>query len=82
MEHNVIDKYENINNNIFRYFRLFGFFGITFYVLNSENYEIIEIFENLSAFSFITSAVQRYGKRLYDANISAKIFVFRQICVV
>lgn len=77
-----IDKYENINNNIFRYFVFSDFFGITFYVLNSENYEIIEISENFSAFSFITSALQRYGKRCYDANISAKIFVFRQICVV
>ena len=54
-----IDKYENINNNIFRYFVFSVIFGNTFYVLNSENYEIIEITENLCAFSFITSALQR-----------------------
>lgn len=77
-----IDKYEKSIITFFVIFVLSDFFGITFYVLNSENYEIIEITENFSAFSFITSALQRYGKRCYDANISAKIFVFRQICVV
>lgn len=60
MEHYVIST--NTKKSIITFFVIFvlsDFFGITFYVLNSENYEIYEIFENFSAFSFITSAVQR-----------------------
>ena len=60
MEHYVIST--NTKISIITFFVIIvlsDFFGITFYVLNSENYEIIEISENFSAFSFITSALQR-----------------------
>ena len=60
MEHYVIST--NTKITIITFFVIFvfsDFFGITFYVLNSENYEIIEISKNFSAFSFIASALQR-----------------------
>ena len=60
MEHYVIST--NTKITIITFFVIFvfsDFFGITFYVLNSENYEIFEISENLSAFLFIASALQR-----------------------
>ena len=37
-----IDKYEKSIITFFVIFVFSDFFGITFYVLNSENYEIIE----------------------------------------
>jgi hypothetical protein len=54
-----IDKYEKSIITFFIIFVFLDYIGIIFYVLNSENYEIIEISENFSAFSFITSALQR-----------------------